>query len=33
MALAARLRRMLGLFTFFYATLHLLSFIGFDHSL
>ncbi|HRH14569.1 MAG TPA: protein-methionine-sulfoxide reductase heme-binding subunit MsrQ [Azonexus sp.] len=27
-----RLRRMLGLFTFFYATLHVLSFIGFDHS-
>ena len=27
-----RLRRMLGLFTFFYATLHFLSFIGFDHS-
>jgi sulfoxide reductase heme-binding subunit YedZ len=27
-----RLRRMLGLFTFFYATLHLLSFIGFDHA-
>lgn len=27
-----RLRRMLGLVTFFYATLHLLSFIGFDHS-
>lgn len=26
-----RLRRMLGLFCFFYATLHLLSFIGFDH--
>ncbi len=26
-----RLRRMLGLFTFFYATLHFLSFIGFDH--
>lgn len=27
-----RLRRMLGLFTFFYASLHFLSFIGFDHS-
>ena len=27
-----RLRRMLGLFAFFYATLHFLSFIGFDHS-
>lgn len=27
-----RLRRMLGLFTFFYATLHFLSFIGFDHD-
>lgn len=27
-----RLRRMLGLFTFFYATLHFLSFIGFDHA-
>ena len=27
-----RLRRMLGLFTFFYAALHFLSFIGFDHS-
>jgi sulfoxide reductase heme-binding subunit YedZ len=27
-----RLRRMLGLFTFFYAMLHFLSFIGFDHS-
>lgn len=27
-----RLRRMLGLFSFFYATLHFLSFIGFDHS-
>lgn len=26
-----RLRRMLGLFTFFYATLHFLSFIGFEH--
>ena len=26
-----RLRRMLGLFTFFYAMLHFLSFIGFDH--
>lgn len=26
-----RLRRMLGLFTFFYALLHFLSFIGFDH--
>lgn len=26
-----RLRRMLGLFCFFYATLHFLSFIGFDH--
>lgn len=27
-----RLRRMLGLFSFFYATLHFLSFIGFDHA-
>jgi len=27
-----RLRRMLGLFCFFYACLHFLSFIGFDHS-
>lgn len=27
-----RLRRMLGLFCFFYVTLHFLSFIGFDHS-
>lgn len=27
-----RLRRMLGLFTFLYATLHFLSFIGFDHA-
>jgi hypothetical protein len=27
-----RLRRMLGLFCFFYATLHFLSFIGFDHA-
>ena len=27
-----RLRRMLGLFTVFYATLHFLSFIGFDHD-
>lgn len=27
-----RLRRMLGLFTFFYASLHLLAFIGFDHD-
>lgn len=27
-----RLRRMLGLFTFFYAVIHFLSFIGFDHS-
>lgn len=27
-----RLRRMLGLFCFFYATLHFLSFIGFDHD-
>jgi sulfoxide reductase heme-binding subunit YedZ len=27
-----RLRRMLGLFTFFYATLHFLAFIGFDHG-
>jgi methionine sulfoxide reductase heme-binding subunit len=26
-----RLRRMLGLFCFFYAALHFLSFIGFDH--
>lgn len=26
-----RLRRMLGLFTFFYATLHFLAFIGFEH--
>lgn len=28
----ARLRRMLGLFCFFYAALHFLSFIGFEHS-
>lgn len=27
-----RLRRQFGLFTFFYATLHFLSFIGFDHG-
>jgi len=27
-----RLRRMLGLFTFFYATLHFYTFIGFDHA-
>lgn len=27
-----RLRRMLGLFVFFYALLHLLSFIGFNHE-
>ena len=27
-----RLRRMLGLFSFFYACLHFLSFIGFDHA-
>lgn len=27
-----RLRRMLGLFTFFYASLHFLAFIGFDHA-
>lgn len=27
-----RLRRMLGLFTFFYGMLHFLSFIGFDHE-
>lgn len=27
-----RVRRMLGLFTFFYATLHFLAFIGFDHD-
>jgi sulfoxide reductase heme-binding subunit YedZ len=27
-----RLRRMLGLFTFFYATLHLLAFIGLEHA-
>lgn len=27
-----RLRRMLGLFTFTYACLHLLSFVGFDHD-
>lgn len=27
-----RLRRMLGLFCFFYAALHFLSFIGFDHA-
>lgn len=27
-----RLRRMLGLFAFFYATLHFLAFIGFDHA-
>lgn len=27
-----RLRRMLGLFTFFYGTLHFLAFIGFDHG-
>lgn len=27
-----RLRRMLGLFTFFYALLHFFSFIGFEHA-
>lgn len=27
-----RLRRMLGLFTFFYACLHFATFIGFDHA-
>lgn len=27
-----RLRRMFGLFTFFYATLHFLTFIGLDHG-
>lgn len=27
-----RLRRMLGLFTFFYAALHLMTFIGMDHD-
>lgn len=27
-----RLRRMLGLFTFFYGTLHFLAFTGFDHA-
>lgn len=27
-----RLRRMLGLFAFFYASLHFLAFIGFDHA-
>lgn len=27
-----RLRRMLGLYTFFYGSLHFLSFIGFDHA-
>lgn len=27
-----RLRRMLGLYTFFYACLHFLTFIGFDHA-
>lgn len=27
-----RLRRMLGLFSFFYALLHFLAFIGFDHA-
>ena len=27
----ARLRRMLGLFAFFYATLHVLSYVGLDH--
>lgn len=27
-----RLRRMLGLFTFFYGVLHFFSFIGFDHA-
>lgn len=28
----ARMRRMLGLFTFFYACLHFATFIGFDHA-
>lgn len=27
-----RLRRLLGLFTFFYAVLHFLAFVGFDHA-
>ena len=27
-----RLRRLFGLFTFFYAVLHLLAFVGFDHN-
>ncbi len=27
-----KLRRMFGLFTFFYAALHFLSFVGFDHG-
>lgn len=27
-----RFRRMLGLYSFFYATLHFLAFIGFDHA-
>ena len=27
----ARLRRMLGLYAFFYATLHMLSYVGLDH--
>ena len=27
-----RLRRMLGLFAFFYGTLHFLTFVGFDHG-
>jgi len=27
-----RLRRMLGLFSFFYATLHFLTFVAFDHA-
>ena len=27
-----RLRRMLGLFAFFYGTLHFLTFVGFDHA-
>lgn len=28
----ARMRRMLGLFTFFYACLHFATFVGFDHA-